>query len=68
MRSILDAGFVFWGLFLVFGFIVVAYWAWMVRVGSDSQPAPPPSPGTTPPEGQIPDTPPEGSDPEARSP
>ena len=29
MRGILDAGFVFWGLFLVFGLFVVAYLAWM---------------------------------------
>ena len=32
MKSILDAGFVFWGLFLVFGLIVVAYLLWMRRV------------------------------------
>ena len=32
MKSILDAGFVFWGLFLVFGLIVVAYLIWMRRV------------------------------------
>ena len=31
MRGILDAGFVFWGLFLVFGLFVVAYLAWMRR-------------------------------------
>ena len=31
MRAILDAGFVFWGLFLVSVLIVVAYLAWMYR-------------------------------------
>ena len=31
MRAILDAGFVFWGLFLVSALIVVAYLAWMYR-------------------------------------
>ena len=30
MRSILEAGFVFWGLFLVFALLVIAYLAWMV--------------------------------------
>lgn len=29
MRSVLDAGFIFWGLFLVFGVIVIAYVLWM---------------------------------------
>lgn len=29
MKVILEAGFVFWGLFLVFGLIVVAYLVWM---------------------------------------
>ena len=41
MRSILDAGFVFWGLFLVFGLIVGAYlfWmAWVERTGGSSVP------------------------------
>ena len=28
-RVMLEAGFVFWGLFLVFGLIVVAYIIWM---------------------------------------
>jgi phage shock protein PspC (stress-responsive transcriptional regulator) len=28
----LDAGFVFWGLFAVFGVVVVAYVAWMVVI------------------------------------
>lgn len=28
-RPFLDAGFIFWGLFLVFGIIVVAYLVWM---------------------------------------
>ena len=31
MRVILDAGFVFWGLFLVSALIVVGYLAWMWR-------------------------------------
>lgn len=31
MSAILDAGFVFWGLFLVSALIVVAYLAWMWR-------------------------------------
>ncbi len=31
MRAILDAGFVFWGLFLVSALIVVAYLVWMYR-------------------------------------
>ena len=30
MRAVLEAGFVFWGLFLVSALIVVAYLAWMV--------------------------------------
>ena len=30
MRSVLEAGFIFWGLFLVFGFIVVGYLVWML--------------------------------------
>lgn len=29
MRTILDAGFIFWGLFLAFGVIVALYLAWM---------------------------------------
>jgi len=29
MTGILDAGFIFWGLFLAFGVIVVAYLLWM---------------------------------------
>ena len=29
MRSVLEAGFIFWGLFLVFGLILVAYILWM---------------------------------------
>ena len=31
MRSILEAGFIFWGLFLTFGVIVVLYIVWMWR-------------------------------------
>lgn len=30
MSAVLEAGFVFWGLFLAFGVIVVSYLAWMV--------------------------------------
>jgi hypothetical protein len=29
VKSILGAGFIFWGLFLVFGLIVVGYLLWM---------------------------------------
>lgn len=29
MRAVLEAGFVFWGLFLVSALIVVAYLVWM---------------------------------------
>ncbi len=31
MRAVLDAGFVFWGLFLASALIVLAYLAWMRR-------------------------------------
>lgn len=31
MRAVLEAGFVFWGLFLVSALIVVAYLVWMFR-------------------------------------
>ena len=31
VRAVLDAGFVFWGLFLVSALIVVAYLVWMLR-------------------------------------
>jgi len=30
VRNVLDAGFIFWGLFLVFALIVVGYLFWMV--------------------------------------
>jgi hypothetical protein len=30
VRGVLEAGFVFWGLFLVFALIVVAYLVWML--------------------------------------
>ncbi len=30
MSAIVDAGFVFWGLFLAFGAIVTGYVAWML--------------------------------------
>jgi cbb3-type cytochrome oxidase subunit 3 len=39
MRSILEAGFVFWGLFLVFALIVVAYLVWMVRTERRGSPS-----------------------------
>jgi len=32
VRSVLEAGFIFWGLFGVFGLIVVLYLIWMWRV------------------------------------
>ena len=32
MRSILEVGFIFWGLFLVFGLFLVAYVSWMLWV------------------------------------
>ena len=35
MRSILEAGFIFWGLFGVFGLIVVLYVLWMWWVERD---------------------------------
>ena len=40
MRGVLDAGFIFWGLFLVFGVIVAAYAFWMrwVERKDDSDP------------------------------
>lgn len=31
MKAALEAGFVFWGLFLVFGVLVALYAVWMVR-------------------------------------
>lgn len=37
MTSILEAGFVFWGLFLVFGLIIVGYLIWMSRVEREEQ-------------------------------
>jgi hypothetical protein len=30
VRAVLEAGFVFWGVFLVFALVVVAYVVWMV--------------------------------------
>jgi hypothetical protein len=44
MRSILDAGFVFWGLFLVFGLIVGAYLVWMAWVERTGDSPVPPNP------------------------
>ena len=41
MRGILDAGFVFWGLFLVFGLFVVAYLVWMYRAERVDEPPDP---------------------------
>lgn len=42
MKSILEAGFIFWGLFLIFGLIVVAYVLWMGwverRIGQGEDP------------------------------
>lgn len=32
LEPVLAAGFVFWGLFVVFGLIVLGYVAWMVGV------------------------------------
>ena len=32
MTPVLEAGFIFWGLFLVFGLIVVGYLSWMFRM------------------------------------
>ena len=32
MSSVLEAGFVFWGVFLVFFLVVVAYVVWMLRI------------------------------------
>ena len=31
MRAVVEAGFVFWGLFVVSALVVVAYLAWMRR-------------------------------------
>ncbi len=38
MKGILDAGFVFWGLFLVFGVIVALYLVWMRWVEGPGEP------------------------------
>ena len=38
MRTALDSGFVFWGLFLVFGIIVGAYLFWMRWVEKNAAP------------------------------
>ena len=46
MRSVLEAGFIFWGLFVTFGLIVVLYliWMWWVeREGSSVGPSGPSS-------------------------
>ena len=49
MRSILEAGFIFWGLFLVFGVIVVGYILWMRWVeGRDHPEEEPEEPGRSP--------------------
>jgi cbb3-type cytochrome oxidase subunit 3 len=41
VRGLLEAGFIFWGLFLVFGLVVVGYLGWMFWVekrGNDHPP------------------------------
>jgi hypothetical protein len=38
MRSVLEAGFIFWGLFATFGLIVVLYVIWMVWVERRKEP------------------------------
>jgi len=35
MSALLERGFVFWGLFVVSGAIVVGYWIWMRRTERD---------------------------------
>lgn len=48
LEAIREAGFVFWGLFAVFGAIVVGYVAWMAWVERNDSPPPPgvdPRPG-----------------------
>ena len=42
MRSVLDAGFVFWGLFLVFAAIIVGYVLWMRRTERGGETSAPP--------------------------
>jgi phage shock protein PspC (stress-responsive transcriptional regulator) len=39
MRSVLEAGFIFWGLFLVFGLTVAGYivWMWWVEREDDRE-------------------------------
>ena len=41
MRGLVDAGFVFWGLFLAFGLFVVAYLVWMRRAEKAEESSPP---------------------------
>lgn len=42
MRSVLEAGFIFWGLFLFFGLTVVGYllWMWWVERGDELEGGP----------------------------
>jgi hypothetical protein len=63
MTGILDAGFIFWGLFLVFGVIVVAYFLWMRW--AERRGAPPD--GRDAPEERL-GTPPDGPNPGAEAP
>ena len=35
MSSVLEAGFVFWGVFVVFFLVIVAYVAWMLMTEAD---------------------------------
>jgi hypothetical protein len=37
MRSVLEAGFIFWGLYVTFGLIIVGYlvWMWWVERAGD---------------------------------
>lgn len=37
MRAIVEAGFVFWGVFVGFVVLVVAYLAWMRRTERDEE-------------------------------
>jgi hypothetical protein len=48
MRSVLEAGFIFWGLFLVFGMIVAGYLLWMYLAERDEDDTDPPPPTGVP--------------------
>ena len=43
MRSVLEAGFIFWGLFASFALIVALYllWMWWTERGGAASPRPP---------------------------